>query len=207
MGQPPQTATRPQVFVIGGPNGAGKTTIAGVLIREYLDIGEFVNADVIARGLAGFDPDSAALQAGRIMLERLRELAAARADFAFETTLASRTFAPWLRRLAQSGYEVHIVYSWLRSPSLAVSRVRRRVREGGHAVPPETIVRRYGRSAWNLLNLYIPLATTWRVYDNSGQAPRPVARGGRHEATEVFEPATWRRIREVSDVTREPNDS
>lgn len=138
------------------------------MIEGVLGIAEFVNADVIAQGLSGFDPDRAALQAGKVMLTRLRDLAAARVNFAFESTLSSRTFAPWLSGLRGGGYRVHVVFVFLNSPELAVSRVRARVRKGGHFVPPDVVRRRYKRAIWNLLNLYIPIADAWHVYDNSG---------------------------------------
>lgn len=109
----------PQLILLGGPNGAGKSTAARGILRDLLKLGEFVNADTIATGLAGFAPQRAAFAAGRLMLARLRQLAAARADFAFETTMASRTFAPWLRELRSSGYEINMVFMWIRSPELA----------------------------------------------------------------------------------------
>ncbi|MGH7245298.1 MAG: zeta toxin family protein [Phycisphaerales bacterium] len=139
----------PTIIILAGPNGAGKTTISREVLAKTFGIGEFVNADVIASGLSGFDPDRAAFAAGRIMLARLHELAEARSSFAFESTLASRTFAPWLVRQIAGGYEVHLVYSWLRSPELAVKRVRARVSKGGHNVPPEVVTRRYYRSLSN----------------------------------------------------------
>src|SRR3954453_3158377 len=111
----------PNVIVLAGPNGAGKTTPARTLLAETLRVMTFVNADVIARGLAGFDPDSAAVEASRIMLERLHALADQRADFAFETTLAARSLAGWLDTLRQSGYVVKLFYFWLESADLAVS--------------------------------------------------------------------------------------
>lgn len=200
--QPPETPAssnrKPQVFVVGGPNGAGKSTIANKFVGKYLALAEFVNADVIARGLAGFDPDSAAIEAGRIMLTRVRELAAARRDFSFETTLASRSFSPWLAKLVQSGYEFNLAYSWLRSPELAISRVKRRVREGGHFVPDETVTRRYGRSVWNLFNLYMPIATQWQVYDNSQRQPQLVAHGGTGMEPAIRGHATWLKMQEIA---------
>src|SRR2546428_12586241 len=111
---------RPSVVVISGPNGAGKSTVAPRVLQGTLAITEFVNADVIARGLSAFNPEGAAVAAGRIMLERLRELAAQRASFAFETTLASRSFAPWIKTLIETGYEFHLVYVWIASPDLSV---------------------------------------------------------------------------------------
>jgi predicted ABC-type ATPase len=105
------------------------------VLQGTLAVSEFVNADVIATGLSAFDPDSAAITAGRVMLVRIRELAEQRSSFAFETTLASRTFAPWLRELRASGYAVHLFFLWLSSADLAVERVADRVASGGHNVP------------------------------------------------------------------------
>jgi len=124
-------SAKPHVIVVAGPNGAGKSTVAPRLLRDALAVREFVNADTIAAGLSAFRPESVAIAAGRIMLARMRALAAARADFAFETTLASRSFAPWLAGLQQGDYHVHLLFLCLRSPELAVSRVAERVRLGG----------------------------------------------------------------------------
>src|SRR5262245_57181479 len=124
----------PRVVVLAGPNGAGKTTASRTLLADTLGLLTFVNADVIAQGLAGFDPASAAVEASRIMLERLYTLAAQGADFAFETTLAARSLAGWLQTLKGTGYTVDLVYFWLASPELAVARVAQRVSQGGHHV-------------------------------------------------------------------------
>ena len=155
--------SRPLVIVIAGPNGAGKSTTAPSLLRDTLQVSEFVNADTIAGGLSAFRPDSVAIAAGRAMLERIRQLAEARAEFAFETTLASRSFAPWLARLKRNGYHVHVLFLWLESADLAVNRVTARVRLGGHDVPEGTVRRRYTRGLRNLFGLYLPLADSWHV--------------------------------------------
>ena len=157
----------PMVAILGGINGAGKTTASQRTLRDALKIPVFVNADAIARGLNAFDPESEAVKAGRIMLDHLRELAAKRRNFAFETTLAARTYAVWLAQLKESGYAVHLFYYWLDRPELSIERVAERVRAGGHHVPAETIRRRYSRSVRNFLELYRPVVTTWQVYDNS----------------------------------------
>lgn len=168
----------PIVVVLGGPNGAGKTTSAARLLPEGMDLRLFVNADTIAQGLSAFAPEAAAFQAGRVMLERLRELAAARQSFAFETTLASRTFAPFLRRLSEEGYRIYVAYVWLRSPELAIARVAARVRRGGHFVPADVVRRRYGRGLRNFFELYRPLAHSWVLCDNSSDALTEIAVGG-----------------------------
>lgn len=185
----------PRVVIIAGPNGAGKSTIAGKLLTGPLRIRHFVNADVIARGLSGFDADAMAIAAGKIMLTRLRELARDRESFAFETTLASRSFAPWLRGLINDGYDFHLLYLWLPRVDSAIARVRGRVAIGGHGIPESTIERRYYRGMHNFFALYKPLAHRWRVYNNSGlDSPIRVASGGVGKRDRVYNADQWRRF-------------
>jgi predicted ABC-type ATPase len=192
--------TAPQIIVLGGPNGAGKTTAAKGILSDVLQLGEFVNADYIAQGLAGFAPERAAFAAGRIMLRRLDELARQRASFAFETTMASKTFIPWLERRIAEGFECHFFYFWLSSAELAIRRVRSRVRQGGHAIPEDVVRRRYGRSLTNFVGHYLPIATSARVYDNSRNGdPRLIAVCAPSGHT-IHLPAIWRRIH--NGVTR-----
>lgn len=187
----------PCVIVLAGPNGAGKSTSARTLLAESLGLMTFVNADVIAQGLAGFDPDSAALEASRIMLERLRALAAQRADFAFETTLAARSYAPWLMELRDGGYRADLVYFWLASADLAVARVAERVRSGGHNVPEATVRQRYVRSVRNFFTLYGPAVGRWQFYDNSGTGgPQLIAHGDRPGPETVLDATAWARVKE-----------
>ncbi len=187
----------PQVVVIAGPNGAGKTSAAPDLLQEAVGIDAFVNADVIALGLAGFSPESTAIEAGRIMLRRLRDLAGAREDFAFESTLAGRSAHRFLRGLVETGYEVHVFYLWLPSPETSIARVRTRVASGGHDVPEPIIRRRFWKSLANFDRLYRPVATTWRVYDGSAIGWRPlVARGAGAGEPTVLDVPAWRTIRE-----------
>ncbi|MFG0283006.1 MAG: AAA family ATPase [Phycisphaerales bacterium JB039] len=184
------SADPPSVIVLAGPNGAGKSTAAPYLLRGRLRISEFVNADDIARGLSGFVPEISAITAGRIMLQRIAELSAERATFAFETTLASRSFAPRIASMRSASYRFRLIFLHLASADLAVVRVRARVQEGGHDVPVAVVRRRYARGLRNLFSLYLPLADEWAVYDNSGKEPAPIARNdGR-----ISEPRLWNRL-------------
>lgn len=185
-----------RIVVIAGPNGAGKSTTAPAIVRKAFDIHEFVNADDIAQGLSAFDPHRAAFRAGRVMLGQIRQLAAEGRSFAFETTLASRSFAPWLRTWRDQGYRIHIIYLWLPSAAVAVKRVRERVRLGGHNVPATIVRRRYGRSLANFVNLYLPIADSWLLLDNSVQ-PSPMAIAWRDPRGPVRSApgGTWERIR------------
>ena len=183
----------PRLFVIGGPNGAGKTTSAMALMPQLLDCEEYVNADAIAQALSPFRPESVALQSGRLMLQRIHQLAAQHADFAFETTLASRSFAPLLSVWKAQGYTVTLLFLWLRSPDLAVDRVRFRVESGGHPISDDVIIRRYWTGLKNLVWLYLPLADKWSVHDNSG--PRPTLVAGRSESdVVVYDEGVWNQI-------------
>jgi predicted ABC-type ATPase len=188
---------RPSVVVLAGPNGAGKSTAAPLLLRQApLDMRLFINADEIAAERSPADPAGAALTAGREMLSRLRELARHRSSFAFETTLASRHFAPWLKGLVASGYSLDLLFLWLPTPDLSVARVKGRVMLGGHDVPEAIVRRRYWRGLRNFFDLYQPLATTWRVYDSAVSGhPVLIAAGHGHTVADVTDLATWEHIR------------
>jgi len=186
----------PKVVVIAGPNGAGKSTTAPAILRDALKVHEFVNADTIAAGLSAFSPESVALAAGRILLDRVHELAREGRDFAFETTLASRTFAPWLRGLQANGYKFHLVYLCLPTVELAVARVAERVRRGGHAVSEDVVRRRYDRSLDNFFNLYSQFASSWVMMDNSiRRRPRTIAKRSIGQVTRVFNADQWSAFR------------
>jgi len=185
----------PRVVVIAGPNGAGKSTLAAEIVGRTFGVSEFVNADVIARGLSGFSPAAVALQAGRIMLERLEALAAAGQDFSFETTLASRSFAPKLEAWQAQGYEFQLVFLWLSDAGLAEARVRRRVERGGHDIPADVVRRRYERGLRNLFDLYLPIADGWRLLDNSGPGTAVhIAVGHPGRPVEVLETGIWQHL-------------
>ena len=195
-----EAAQVPVVVVLAGPNGAGKTTTSRRVLQGALEVEEFVNADTIAAGLSAFNPEAAAMAAGRIMLARLQELAERRASFAFETTLASRSFAPWLRQRRAEGYRFHLIFLSLPGPELAIARVRERVRRGGHHVPDEVVRRRYAGGLRNFFTLYRPIADGWRLYDNSDRRLRRlVARRRAGEAVEtILDRVVWNRLLELS---------
>jgi len=187
--------TKPQVVIIAGPNGAGKSTLAPVLLRDTFGLLEFVNADTISAGLSAFNAEAVALDAGRVMLTRLRELAAHKQSFAFESTLATRSYAPWISRLAQEGYEFHLLFLSLSTVELAIHRVAERVRGGGHSVSDDIIRRRYRRGLENLSQLYLALADTWVVYDNSGAgSPLLIASGEKERTATVVFPDVWQNL-------------
>lgn len=160
-----------KVIVIAGPNGAGKTTFA----REFLPVDAacpvFVNADLIAAGLAPFAPESAAVQAGRLMLQELDRHFAARVSFAFETTLAGRGYVRHIRTWQAAGYRVKLIFLQLDSPEEAIARVAQRVRQGGHDIQEDTIRRRFAAGRTNFERLYAPLVDAWALYDNGGSEP------------------------------------
>ena len=185
--------TTPRVIVFAGPNGAGKSTHADAILAK-LGLETFVNADFIARGLSGRNTDAVAFEAGRIMLKRLHQLADSKADFAFESTLSSRSFAPFLRTLKIQGYAVVIYYFALSNAQLAVRRVKLRVSMGGHHVPNDVVQRRFGRSLSNLFTLYAPLADEWTLFDNSSKGKAKQVAAQTADQLTITEIMTWQKL-------------
>jgi len=166
---------KPNLYIIAGPNGAGKTTFARKFLPDYAKCLEFVNVDLIASGLSPFDPERAALKAGRIMLEQIHSLAERGVDFGFETTLSGKTYVKVLEEVNKRGYLIHIFFLWISDVELALERIRLRVRNGGHHIPEDVVRRRFIRSLPNFLRIYKPLANSWVIFDNSGDIPRMIA--------------------------------
>ncbi len=160
-----------KVIIIAGPNGAGKTTFAREFLPNEAGCPIFVNADLIAAGLAPFAPETAAVQAGRLMLQEIARHFAARESFAFETTLAGRGYLHHIRTWRATGYRVKLIYLQLDSPEEAIARVAQRVRQGGHDVPQAIIRRRFAAGRENFDRLYAPMVDAWALYDNAGAVP------------------------------------
>lgn len=184
----------PKLYIIAGCNGAGKTTASYTILPEMLHCKEFVNADEIARGLSPFQPERVSFEAGRIMLHRIQELLERKTDFAFETTLASKTYLNTIRKAKFQGYEVVLIFFWLESPELAKSRVRKRVIEGGHDIPDDVIERRYVRGLKNLFALFIPECDYRIIVNNSGSSPEIVLEAKKDETPIIHKPDIWERI-------------
>ncbi len=188
----------PQIVIISGPNGAGKSTTAKALLRDILEMTTYVNADTIAAGLSAFHPENVALEAGRITLKWLHHLAEKQADFAFETTLSSRSYAQWVQQQKQKGYHCQLVFLWLNSPNLAVQRVKERVASGGHNIPETTIHRRYKKGIQNFFDLYKKIADNWTVDNNSIYAnPVLMAKGKLEKVLELPQPELWKQFCEA----------
>jgi predicted ABC-type ATPase len=159
-----------------------------------LNCKEFVNADSIAAGLSPFNYESVAFEAGRIMLKRIHQLMQDRVDFAFETTLAAKSYIALISEAKVINYEITLLYFWLGSPKLAMKRVAQRVSEGGHGIPADVIGRRYFRGLHNLVNLYIPVCDNWIVIDNEDPIPNIIARGSKPNEREVINSDIWETI-------------
>ncbi len=166
------------LYIISGPNGAGKTTASMTLLPEVWQCREFVNADAIAVGLSPFNPDSMAIEAGKLMLKRIDDLLSQGETFAIETTLAAKSYVNLIRRAKEQEYSVSLLFLWLESPENAICRVALRVSEGGHNIPEDVIVRRYYAGLNNLFQLFMPIVDYWMLVDNT-RIPRViVAEGG-----------------------------
>ena len=188
----------PRLYIISGCNGAGKTTASYSLLPEMLDCREFVNSDEFAKGLSPFDPSKASIQASRYMIMKIRYLLKKQKDFAIETTLATRTLLKTVKMAQNAGYTVTLLYFWLNSPELAVERVRARVAAGGHAIPEETIRRRYYVGIDYFFHHYAPVSDRWILADNSQIPFRVIAQGTKDEVISINDEATYTKIRNMA---------
>jgi predicted ABC-type ATPase len=192
------TSRTPLAVVLAGPNGAGKSTCAPYLLKRALAVHDFVNADTIAQGLSAYRPETAAVTAGRVMLERLRTLAGLHRDFGFETTLSGRLHARWLREHQAAGYRTHLIFLSLPSADLAVARVADRVRRGGHHVPDTVVRRRFVAGLKNLFAVYMPAVDAWNVYDNADVvSPRLIASRAFGASIVVADAEVWKHLKEL----------
>ena len=176
----------PKLYIIAGCNGAGKTTASFTILPEVLGCKEFINADEIAKGLSPFQPESVAVQAGRIMLARMDELLQKGETFAFETTLATKSYKQKIEWAQANGYEVTLLFFWLDSPNIAKKRVAQRVAEGGHNIPLETIERRYYNGIANLFTIYIDMVNICYIFDNSEGRKELIAQKERHKDIVIY---------------------
>jgi len=165
----------PNLFIIAGCNGAGKTTASYTVLPEMLDCREFVNADEIAKGLSPFNPESMSLQAGRILISRVKELLSQKADFAVETNLTAKSYKNFIKKARGRKYRVGLVFFWLDSPELALSRVEERKRNGGHGVPEEVVRRRYVEGVRNFFEIFSKIVDEYIIIDNSNTPSEIVA--------------------------------
>ena len=166
----------PKLYIIAGPNGAGKTTFAKEFLPNYAKCSNFVNADLIAMGISPFSPEAANIKAGRLLLKEIDQFISNKDDFAFETTLAGKTYINLIKEAKSKGYSVHILFLWIPSLQLAKERIKQRVKQGGHHVPDEDIKRRLERSLKNFFDLYMSLADSWEIFDNSAAKPAPIVK-------------------------------
>ena len=182
------------LYIISGCNGAGKTTASYTVLPEVLDCKEFVNADEIARGLSPFNPESVAIEAGRLMLQRIEDLLSKEESFSIETTLATKSYINLVRRAQEKGYTVRLLFFWLNSPELALQRIAERVAKGGHNIPEPIVRRRYVTGISNLFRLFMSVVDSWEIYDNSKYPAIQIARGGKDDETSIIVESTFKTI-------------
>lgn len=184
-------ANKLHLYIIAGCNGAGKTTASFTVLPEMLNCREFVNADEIAKGLSPFNPEGVALQAGRLMIERVLHLLKEGETFAFETTLATRSYVKLIQRAQKRGYFVTLLFFSLATPEQAVARVAKRVSQGGHNIPTDVILRRYDAGLTNMFQLYMPVVDYWALYDNSSCPSEKVACGWKDKRINIIQPERY----------------
>ena len=191
-----------QLYIIAGCNGAGKTTASFTILPEVLDCKEFINADEIAKGLSPFQPESVAMQAGRIMLARMDELLQKGETFAFETTLATKSYKQKIEWAQANDYEVTLLFFWLDSPNMAKKRVAQRVAEGGHSIPSETIERRYHNGIANLFAIYIDMVDICYIFDNSEGERTPIAKKYKGEKEIIYNTDLYNQMKDSYEKER-----
>jgi predicted ABC-type ATPase len=174
------------LYIIAGCNGAGKTTASFTILPEILDCKEFVNADEIAKGLSPFQPEKVALEAGRIMINRINDLLKEDLSFAFETTLATKSYKSKILLAKKEGFTVTLLFFWLQTIELAKERVAIRVLEGGHNIPPDIIERRYLNGIKNLFSIYIPIVDELMIFDNSQMKSELIATKSEDSLLEIL---------------------
>ncbi len=189
----------PNLYIISGCNGAGKTTASMTVLPETLQCREFVNCDEIAKGLNPLNPDSAKYTAARLMLSRIKKLISLDADFAIETTLATKSYHALVRQAQEKGYDIKLIYFWLQSPELALKRIAERVRNGGHNVEEHIVRRRYSMGIRNLFNLYFPVVDYIILIDNSVVPREVIAEGNMHDAIKVYNEEKFKMIRQYDN--------
>lgn len=189
----------PDLYIIAGCNGAGKTTASLSVLKEMLNCNEFVNADSIAAGLSPLNPESVAIEAGRLMLTRINKLINEKVDFAFETTLATKSYQSLIKTAKNNDYQVWLLFFWLPNAEVAIARVASRVKNGGHFIPEEVIMRRYRRGIANLVHIYYQLADIWFVLDNSSLKPLLIAEGNGNVVIQIINQELWLTINKISN--------
>ncbi len=161
-----------KIIIIAGPNGAGKTTFAMEFLPNEAETLTFINADLIAAGLNPLQPESEAMQAGRLMLRMIDERVRRGDSFALETTLSGKGYARMIPKWQEQGYRVALFFLRLPMPEMSITRVRLRVLAGGHNIP-EAVIRRRFPSGWSNFNsIYRDIVDDWAVYDSSGDTPK-----------------------------------
>jgi predicted ABC-type ATPase len=190
--------SKPQVIMIAGPNGAGKTSTAMTLLPNFLQVNEFVNADEIAYGLSPFNPESMAIESGRLMLKRINNLVENKKSFAFETTGAARVHLRTLEQCRSAGYYCSLLFLYLSPVELAIQRVKLRVMQGGHDIPEKDIIRRYYRGLKTVFSNYIDVVDSVEIYDNSfGDARLTAEKSSIDSNWTIHLPETWNQIQSI----------
>ncbi len=188
----------PTLYIVAGCNGAGKTTASYTILPDVLNCREFVNADNIAAGLSPFDVEKYAVEAGRLMIKRIDHLIEEKVDFAIETTLSSKSYLQKIDKAKSVGYRIYVLFFWLRNTSLAISRVKSRVSNGGHNIPTTIIKRRYARGLANFFDLYMAKSDYWVFFDNSDGIIELVGEGEGTVNQSILDHTKWKKVQRQS---------
>lgn len=189
----------PNLYIISGSNGSGKTTASHTILPEMLKCEEFINADEIARDLSPFNPEKVAIEAGRIMLSKIARMINGQEDFAFETTLSTKSYVNTIQKAKENGFYITLIFFWLDSEELAIERVHTRVKEGGHNIPENIIKRRYISGIRNLFKLYLPICDYWIMFNNSTPIIKLIAEGNYENVLKIINNSIFSKMKNISD--------
>ncbi len=189
----------PKLYIVAGANGAGKTTSSLSVFPEILKCKEYINADSIAKALSPFNPESVSIEAGKIMLNRINNLIFDKSDFAFETTLASKSILGIIKKAKSNNYKIIILFFYLNSYKIAFQRVSARVKEGGHSIPRDVIERRYFRGVFNLMKTFINNCDFCSIVDNSSSVPKMIAevKNNSKQIVTIHSSEEWKNIKKI----------
>ncbi len=190
------------LYIIAGCNGAGKTTASYTILPEIIECKEFVNADEIAKGLSPFQPETVSFEAGRIMINRINTLLKENENFAFETTLSTRSYKNKVLKAKEQGYTITLLFFWLNNIELAKERVKTRVKEGGHNIPEDVIERRYLKGIYNLFDIYLPIVDSTLIFDNSYGKHELIAHKIGTEKTTIIDTKKFNQLKKFYDEKR-----
>jgi len=154
------------LILIGGPNGCGKSSLYEGIRSRKTPL-PYLNADLIAVASQGIQGAHGEVNAGRIMLRQLSSAIKEDRSIAIETTMSGRMWVKIINNAKAKGYKITSVFVTIDTVEKSIARIAERKRRGGHAIPDDTVRRRWKRCHYNFLQSYRRISDSWYIFDNS----------------------------------------